>query len=58
MSCGIGHRQGSDPALLWLWWRLAGVAQIRFLAWEPPYAASVALKGKKYLDQFAESEQC
>ena len=28
--------------LLWLWCRLA--AQIRPLAWEPPYAAGVALK--------------
>ena len=25
-----------DPALLWLWCRLAAVALIRPLAWEPP----------------------
>ena len=33
-----------DLVLLWLWCRLAGVAVIRPLAWEPPYAAGVALK--------------
>ena len=51
MSCGIGHRCGSDPALLWLWlwlWcRLAAVAPFRPLAWEPPYASGTALKSKK-----------
>ena len=36
-----------DPALLWLWCRPVVVALIRPLAWEPPYAASVALKSKK-----------
>ena len=41
---GVGRRCGSDPELLWLWRRLAAVALIRPLAWEPPYAASVALK--------------
>ena len=39
MSCGVYHRCGSDPALLWLWHRLAPTAPIRPLAWEPPYAA-------------------
>ena len=33
-----------DPALLWLWRRPAAAAPIRPLAWEPPYAAGVALK--------------
>ena len=47
MSCGIDHRHVSDPALLWLWCRLAAVALIGPLAWEHPYAASEALKGKK-----------
>ena len=47
MSCGIGRRSGSDPALLWLWCRPAAVALIRPLAWEPPYAMSAALKTKK-----------
>ena len=46
MSCGVGHRHGLDPALLWLWHRPAAAALIRPLAWEPPYATGVAL-GKK-----------
>ena len=33
-----------DPALLWLWNRLAATALIRPRAWEPPYAEGVALK--------------
>ena len=32
--------------LLWLWHRLATVALIRPLAWEPPYAVGMALKKK------------
>ena len=32
--------------LLWLWCRLATVAPTGPLAWEPPHAASVALKSK------------
>ena len=32
-----------DPALLWLWCRLAAVALVQPLAWEPPYV----LKKKK-----------
>ena len=47
MSCGVGHRCGSDLALLWLWCRPAAVALRRPLAWEPPYAMGVALKGQK-----------
>ena len=48
MSCGVGHRCGSDPELLWLWPRPAAIALIRPLAWEPPYAArSGPRKGKK-----------
>ena len=47
MSCGAGHRHGSDLALLWLWYRLAAVARIQPLAWEPPYAVSAALKKAK-----------
>jgi len=35
-----------DPALLWLWHRLAATAPIRPLAWEPPYATGAALKKK------------
>ena len=47
MGCGTGHRHGSDPALLWLWYGPAATALIRPLAWEPPYAAGMALKLKK-----------
>ena len=34
MSCGVGHRRGSDPMLLWLWCRQAATAPIQTLAWE------------------------
>jgi len=42
VSCGVGCRRGSDPALLWLWRRLVATAPIQPLAWEPPYAARAA----------------
>ena len=32
VSCGVGRRCGSDPALLWLWHRLAAIAPVRPLA--------------------------
>ena len=44
MSCGVGRRHGSDPALLWLWYRLAAAVPIQPLAWELPY---VVLKREK-----------
>ena len=47
MSCGVGHRHGSDPALLWLRHRQAATATIRPLAWEPPCAMGAALKRQK-----------
>ena len=47
MSCGVGHRRGSDLALLWLWYRLAAAALIQPLAWEPPYAVGMVLKRQK-----------
>ena len=47
MSCGVGHRCDLDPVLLWLWHSPAAVALTQPLAWEPPYAMSVALKSKK-----------
>ena len=46
MSCSVGHRQGADPSLLWLWRRPTAIAPIRPLAWEPPDASGVALKSK------------
>ena len=45
MSCGIGHRRSLDLVWLWLW--LATTAPMPSLAWEPPYAAGVALKRPK-----------
>ena len=50
MSCGVGHRHGLDPTLLWLWHRLAAVALIRPLAWELPCAVGAVLKKKKKKD--------
>ena len=47
MSCGIGHRQGLDLALLWLWCRPATVTLIRLIAWEPPCVSGVALKDRE-----------
>ena len=47
MSCGIGRRQGSDVALLWLWCRPVATAPIEPLTWEPPYAVGAALKRQK-----------
>ena len=53
VSCGVGHRCGSDPALLWLWCRLAAIAPTRPLAWEPPYATGMAPeKTKKKKNHF------
>ena len=43
---GLAHWV-NDLALLWLWRRLAAVAPIRPLAWEPPYAAGAALEKRK-----------
>ena len=49
MSCGVGHRCGSDPVVLWLWLchRLAATALIRPLTWEPLYADGVKDKRQK-----------
>ena len=45
MSCGVVCRHGSDPALLWLWHRLAATAPIQPLAWE----VALEKEGKKNL---------
>ena len=45
MSCGVGHRHGSDPPLLWR--KPATTVPNGPLAWEPPYATDAALKDKK-----------
>ena len=48
MSCGVGRRRGSDPALLWLWPKpVVAIVPIRPLAWESPYAVGVALGKEK-----------
>ena len=47
MSCGVGHRHGSDPVLLWLWYKPVATAPLGPLAWELPYAVGAALKKKK-----------
>ena len=47
MSYGVGCRHGLNPELLWLWPRLAAVALIGPLVWEPPYATGATLKSKK-----------
>ena len=44
-SCGVGRSRGSDPPLLRH--RVAAVALIRLLAWEPPHAAGGTLKSRK-----------
>ena len=49
MSCGVGCRHGSDPVLPWL--QLVALAPNGPLAWEPPYAAGVALKDKKTIKE-------
>ena len=36
-----------NPALLWLWCRLAATTLITTLAWEPPYVVGVALEKTK-----------
>ena len=38
-----------DLVLLWLWRRPAATALIRHIAWEPPYAAGVALEKRHIL---------
>ena len=47
-SCGVGHRRGSDPALLWLWLAAIVCSSIGPLAQEPPYVVGTALKSKMW----------
>ena len=56
VSCGVGHRYGSDVALLWLWHRLVAAALIGPLAWEPPGAALKRKKEKKKKKKRPDSE--
>ena len=51
VSCGIGRRCSSDPALLWFWRTPVATAPIQPIAWELPYAtgaAQVKAKRQKY----------
>ena len=56
MSCGVGHRCGSDLPLLWLWCRPAAAAPIETLAWELPCATGAALKRKNKTKQKPKSD--
>ena len=51
MSCGVGCRCGSDPALLWLWRRPVATVPIQPLAWEPPYAVGAAQEKQQQQQQ-------
>ena len=53
MSCGVGCRCGTDPALLWL----TATALILPLAWEPLHASGSALKRQKERGKKRERER-
>ena len=53
MRCGVGHNVARISALLLLWCRLAAIAPIPSLAWEPLYAADAALKRKKERQEYS-----
>ena len=55
VSCGVSHRHGSDPPLLWLWRQTMVIAPMRPLAWEPPYATGPALEKDKKQKQTPKS---
>ena len=51
MSCGVSHRHGLDPMLLWC--RSAAVASIRPLIWELPHTAYIyAIYAANYLADY------
>ena len=52
MSYVVGHSQGSDLVLLWLWRRLAAIAPIQL-----PYAVDAALKKKKKKERKEKKER-
>ena len=47
VSCGVGHRRGSDLPLLWLWCRPVATAPVWHRVWQPPHAVSVTPKSNK-----------
>ena len=57
VSDGVDHIRSSDPMLPCLWHSLAAAASIQPLAWEPPYAASSALKRQKQTNKQTKKPQ-
>ena len=57
MTCGVGHRNGSDHMLLWLWCRPAAAALIQPLAQELLYAKGATLKKKKKENPLSKSDK-
>ena len=57
VSCDVGCRLGSDPALLWLWRRQVATAPIGPLAWESPHVAGAALETAKRKKQKTKNEK-
>ena len=47
VSCGVGRRCSSDPAVLWLWGRLVATVFFGPPALEPTHATGAALKRRK-----------
>ena len=47
VSSGVRRRHSLDPALRWLWHKLAATSLLQPLAWALPYATGAALKSKK-----------
>ena len=54
LSCGVGCSHGSDPSFLWLSCWPVATTLIWPLAWETPYAVSIALKISKKKKSFWE----
>ena len=53
VSCGVGRRPGSDPALLWLWRRLAATAPIQSPSLGTSVCCRCGPKKKKNLERYA-----
>ena len=54
----MGHRRGLDPALLWLWQRLAATGPIGPLPWQSPYAVGAALKRQEKKKRERKNKSC
>ena len=55
VSCVECHRCGSYLVVLWLCARLAAVASVQPLAWEPPYAEGAAVKRPREIERKMEA---